>query len=218
MASIERPADKTTQRERVLLREVFGLGSRLLLHLEKARAHSCCSSWLPITIMSLPSDPMIAFIGLGNMGKFMALNLARYLTENNKSLLRVWNRTSSKSKDVVEQGGKEAKMIAVDTLEEIATTCNVVITSLANDAVVQEVYDQLLGTLENGTDTKGRRIIFVETSTVYPTVTSESFLQRLLTFFHCILTRPLCSLQPSYTREPVLSKVAPSLPVSLFLA
>lgn len=155
--------------------------------------------------MTLPSEPTVAFVGLGNMGKFMALNLARYLTENNQPPLRVWNRTSSKSKDLVEQGGKEAKMTAVDTLKEVATTCNVVITSLANDEVVQEVYDELLGALEdcNGAERKSR-IIFVETSTVYPTVTGEGSGLQQAKGVDCTL-RESFRLQLSYTRGSALS-------------
>lgn len=126
--------------------------------------------------MSLPSDPTIAFVGLGNMGKYMALNLAKYLSEKKLSPLRVWNRTSSKTIDLIKQSKDDSgiEMIAVDTLKEIANTCNVIITSLANDAVVKEVYQEFLSTLEKEEGgERGRRVIFVETSTVYPSVTTE---------------------------------------------
>jgi 3-hydroxyisobutyrate dehydrogenase-like beta-hydroxyacid dehydrogenase len=125
--------------------------------------------------MSLPSDPTIAFVGLGNMGKFMALNLAKYLSEQKKQPLRVWNRTSSKARDLIKQSKEEhnVDLISVDTLKEVAKTCNVIITSLANDAVVKEVYQEFLNTLEK--EGTGKRIIFIETSTVYPSVTTDLY-------------------------------------------
>lgn len=71
--------------------------------------------------MSKPSSSTIAFVGLGNLGKPMALNLANYLSEKRKPALRVWNRTGSKSKAVEE--ASEGKAIAIDSLGEIARTC-----------------------------------------------------------------------------------------------
>lgn len=116
--------------------------------------------------MSLPDNPTFAFVGLGNMGKFMAINLARYLSENKKPELRVWNRTASKCKEVVEESKGAA--VQIDSLKEIASTCDVIVSSLANDAVVKEVITELLGSVR-----KGSKTVFIETSTIYPTLTSE---------------------------------------------
>lgn len=71
--------------------------------------------------MSTSSDPTIAFVGLGNMGKLMALNLAKFLSENKKPALRVWNRTASKSKSIEE--ASQGRAIAVDSLGQIASSC-----------------------------------------------------------------------------------------------
>lgn len=110
------------------------------------------------------------------MGYFMASNLATYLFENKKPSLRVWNRTNSKSENLVKES--KGKAIAVDTLKEIATTCDVIISSLANDDVVKNVYKELLGSIPRD----GKTIIFVETSTVYPTVTGGVFFFFLFPF------------------------------------
>jgi len=116
--------------------------------------------------MSLPNDPQLAFVGLGNMGKFMALNLANYLSEKKKPTLKVWNRTSSKAKSLVEESN--GKVVAVDSLEEIANSSDIIISSLANDAIVKEVITELLKSVR-----KGKKTVFIETSTIYPTLTSE---------------------------------------------
>jgi 3-hydroxyisobutyrate dehydrogenase-like beta-hydroxyacid dehydrogenase len=116
--------------------------------------------------MSLPADPQIGFVGLGNMGKFMAINLAHYLSENKKPALRVWNRTSSKGDEVA--GETNGSAVAVKTLAEIANSCDVIFLSLANDGVVTEVVSELLKHVR-----KGNKTVFVEMSTIYPTLTSE---------------------------------------------
>src|SRR5690349_3165761 len=70
----------------------------------------------------------VAFLGLGNMGKPMALNLLRAGHE-----LTVFNRTADKTKPLAEAGAKVAPSAA-----DAVANCEVVMTMLANDAAVQD--------------------------------------------------------------------------------
>ncbi|UZJ55108.1 hypothetical protein CBS101457_004428 [Exobasidium rhododendri] len=118
--------------------------------------------------MSTTASPQIGFVGLGNMGLLMAINLANYLAENKMPALRVWNRTSSKSDQVVQESRDGEAAVAVGSLKEIANTCDIIFSSLANDAVVKEVVTELLTSVR-----KGSKTVFVEMSTIYPTLTIE---------------------------------------------
>jgi hypothetical protein len=86
----------------------------------------------------------VGFIGLGHMGAGMAANLlkAGYGAT-------VYNRTRSKTADLVARGAKAAT--------DIATICksNVVITMLANDAAVEDVAFGPGGLIANLPDQRG---------------------------------------------------------------
>jgi 2-hydroxy-3-oxopropionate reductase len=71
----------------------------------------------------------VGFVGLGLMGKPMALNLLRAGFK-----LRVWNRTPEKALEIVAAGAE-----LVSSLPEVATGSSAVITMLENGAVVTEV-------------------------------------------------------------------------------
>lgn len=98
------------------------------------------------------------------MGSPMAQNLQKWLLENKLPALTVWTRTPSKLEEFKQHGCTIA-----DTVEEIAEKCDIVITSLANDKVAEEVYAKLFAASAK-TD---KHTIFVETSTLYPTVTGR---------------------------------------------
>lgn len=76
----------------------------------------------------VPSAP-VGFIGLGNMGEPMALNLVKAGTP-----LVVWNRSPAKSGILAEAGAAVAKDPA-----EVFARCGVVILMLANGAVIDSV-------------------------------------------------------------------------------
>lgn len=76
----------------------------------------------------IPSVP-VGFIGLGNMGEPMALNLVKVGTP-----LVVWNRSPSKSSILAEAGAAVAKDPA-----EVFARCEVVILMLANGAAIDSV-------------------------------------------------------------------------------
>ena len=68
-----------------------------------------------MSLISSFSKVQVGWIGLGNMGKLMAINLANALNAEGAPKLKVWNRTSSKSEEVV----KETNGSAEKTLEKI---------------------------------------------------------------------------------------------------
>jgi len=95
---------------------------------------------------SRPATPQaqplqIGIYGLGNIGYLMARNLAVYKASSPvPSLpLLVYNRTVSKSEDLVKEAGKANVHIA-QNVSQLVTECDVIITNLASDAVVKSVY------------------------------------------------------------------------------
>lgn len=68
------------------------------------------------------SLPQIGFAGLGNMGKYMATNLANALAASSPPRkLLVWNRTLSKAQDVARDTNGAA--IPTDTATQLAQQC-----------------------------------------------------------------------------------------------
>ncbi|KAG6842440.1 hypothetical protein C0991_007570 [Blastosporella zonata] len=108
----------------------------------------------------------IGFVGLGAMGYLMAQNLAnQHSSPNGHPPLLVWNRSVNKAEKLFATLGKDKIRIAQD-LAQIASECDVIITNLANDAVVKSIYEKFAEALKAEQPTTKHRI-FVETSTVY---------------------------------------------------
>lgn len=101
----------------------------------------------------------------GNMGLPMARNLAAYLETENLAPLHVQNRTPSKLP------AESAQFKHVQSPKELAKTCDVVVTSLANDEAAKSVYKELFEGAKEKKD--GRGTIFVDTSTLYPLTCGE---------------------------------------------
>jgi 3-hydroxyisobutyrate dehydrogenase-like beta-hydroxyacid dehydrogenase len=98
--------------------------------------------------------PVIGFIGLGNMGQPMAANLLKAGYR-----LRVWDRTPARAAALAAQGAT-----AVSRPEEVAEPGGLLISSLSNDQVLEEVVGnnrELLRRLGTGG-------IHLSTSTVAP--------------------------------------------------
>ncbi|RXW18510.1 hypothetical protein EST38_g7352 [Candolleomyces aberdarensis] len=114
----------------------------------------------------------VGFVGLGNIGYAMAKNLAQNGPQNVSNLKppKVWNRTISKSEKLVQQVGKDKASIA-GSPEEIALECDIIIVNLANDDVVRSVYSRFAEALKSSPPTKKK--IFVETSTIYPSLAGD---------------------------------------------
>ncbi|PFH52283.1 hypothetical protein AMATHDRAFT_57330 [Amanita thiersii Skay4041] len=118
------------------------------------------------------SPPQIGFVGIGNMGYIMASKLATSLATHPAGYppLLVWNRTLSKAEQLIRDIGPDKARVAND-LAQVSQQCDIIFTSLANDAVVKSVYEQLAKSLSDHQPNRNK--IFVETSTVYPTLAGE---------------------------------------------
>ncbi|GJE89535.1 NAD(P)-dependent oxidoreductase [Phanerochaete sordida] len=124
---------------------------------------------------SRPHSPhkelVLGFAGLGAMGYPMARNLAtRLQSPVIAHPIYVWNRSRAKCESLQEEVGKTHIKIA-DKPEDLALNCDIVITNLANDEVVKGVFEKFVAALKEAQSTKNK--IFVETSTVYPTLAGE---------------------------------------------
>ncbi|KAK7465511.1 hypothetical protein VKT23_005485 [Stygiomarasmius scandens] len=133
-------------------------------------AHSGLPYSRPATPGLHPSQ--IGFVGIGAMGYFMARNLAnrRVIPGFAHAPLLVWNRSPERPQKLVKELGEERIRI-VQSLEELVNSCDVIITNLANDAVVKSIFEQFAKTLEQTPPTRNK--IFVETSTIFPQLAGE---------------------------------------------
>jgi len=153
-----------------LLREVHGTG-----HITPP-THGHVPFSRPVTPGLHPLQ--IGFAGLGAMGYLMARNLAKNghsQTVGSPPIL-VWNRTTAKSEKLAQEVGKQLVQVC-PSLEELATRCDVVLTNLGDDNAVRSVYVKFSEALNKSHPTKNK--IFVEMSTIYPTLAGE--LDQLLT-------------------------------------
>ncbi len=124
---------------------------------------------LPL-IASIESDwmnnrkPSLGFLGIGLMGKPMTLRLleAGYT-------VFVWNRTPEKLKPVTDQGG-----VSLETPAEVAQKSEIVMLSLADTAVVEQVVFGEHGIAEGGSEGK----LLVDFSSIEPEATRR-FADRL---------------------------------------
>ncbi len=96
----------------------------------------------------------IGFLGLGKMGCLMAPHLLQAGHE-----LTVWNRTAAKADTLVRDGATLAANPA-----QVASAADIVISMLADDAAVLDVYDKSDGLLSTAVEGK----LFVDMSTLRP--------------------------------------------------
>lgn len=91
----------------------------------------------------------VGWIGLGAMGYLMARNLANYRATNleQQPPLLVWNRSKEKSEKLLQELGGNKVAIA-DSVVDVATKCDIVLTSLASDEVVKSVYKEIAAALQ----------------------------------------------------------------------
>ncbi|KAG6830893.1 hypothetical protein H0H92_014044 [Tricholoma furcatifolium] len=133
--------------------------------------HSALHSSYNTIPYSRPGTPnshgpkQIGFVGLGAMGYLMAQNLAnRHSSPDDHPPVLVWNRSVAKSESLLAALGPNKIRIAQD-LAQVARECDVILTNLANDAVVKSVYEIFVESLKDEPSTTKNRI-FVEMSTV----------------------------------------------------
>ena len=101
----------------------------------------------------------LGFIGIGYMGRPIA---QRLLQSGFK--LTAYNRHRSKAEELIPYGGSVAESIA-----ELSSHCNVVLSCLPNDEAVLEVYRGPDGVFANA----HRGSLVIEMSTVYPKTSEE---------------------------------------------
>ena len=91
----------------------------------------------------------VGWIGLGAMGYLMARNLASHRATHleQQPPLLVWNRSRDKSEKLLHELGARKVAIA-ESVVDIATKCDIVLTSLASDEVVRSVYKDIAAALQ----------------------------------------------------------------------
>jgi len=114
----------------------------------------------------------IGIYGLGAMGYFIARNLANARAGHlaGSPPLLVFNRTAAKGEKLAKELG-ESKVRVAQSVAELVNECDIIITNLANDTVVKSVYEEFSRALTATPPTKNK--IFVETSTIYPSLAGE---------------------------------------------
>ena len=95
----------------------------------------------------------------------MIANLAAFLSEHKCPPLVLFNRTLSKLPPV------SATIVHAESYADLAKRCDVVFSSLSEDNAVKSVFAAMF---EGAREKKGKGVVFVETSTVYPTVAGAS--------------------------------------------
>lgn len=77
------------------------------------------------------------------MGYFMARNLAKARAAHPEASppLLVFNRTVSKCEQLAKELGGDGQVRIAQSVAEFVIECDVIITNLANDAVVKSVYE-----------------------------------------------------------------------------
>ncbi|KAF5366948.1 hypothetical protein D9757_010838 [Collybiopsis confluens] len=139
-----------------------------------------------LTVLSLPySRPttpginnapvQIGFVGIGSMGYYMARNLAKRSTSPVlPSLpLKVWNRSPEKALKLKKELGKELIAVA-ESIEEIATSCDIIFSNLANDDIVKNIFlEPNVYHIPFKLSPPTKNKIFVETGTILPRLAGE---------------------------------------------
>jgi 3-hydroxyisobutyrate dehydrogenase-like beta-hydroxyacid dehydrogenase len=108
--------------------------------------------------------PQLLFIGLGNMGRAMAKNIAE--KGSLESPLLIFNRTPSRATDLASTLSSPSSVEVVpspDALPSAIERADIVFSIVTNDAAVEELYTSILS---SGVDLAGKT--FVECSTVAP--------------------------------------------------
>jgi 3-hydroxyisobutyrate dehydrogenase len=101
----------------------------------------------------------LGFVGIGYMGR----PIARRLLESGFKLT-TYDRDPNKAEELMRYGGKVAQSVA-----ELSSSCNVVLTCLPSDQAVLDVYREPDGVFDNAV----RGSVAIDLSTVYPETSQE---------------------------------------------
>jgi len=116
------------------------------------------------------TTPQLAWIGLGNMGRGLAFNLATRGPLHGKPLI-LFNRSPQRFYDLQASLSPpdQSKILLASSVGEAAKDADIIFTSVSDDRTVKDVYDAML--LDCGGTVQGKT--FVETSTVSPETVKE---------------------------------------------
>ncbi|KAK4706151.1 hypothetical protein P7C70_g39, partial [Phenoliferia sp. Uapishka_3] len=114
---------------------------------------------------AINTKEVVGFIGYGNMAAPMVHNLAKFLAEHSCPPLVLWNRTMSKLP------APDASLQHAESLADLVNKCDVIYSSLAEDKAVKAVFAEVFEAARKKEGKSG--VIFVETSTIYPTLSGE---------------------------------------------
>jgi 3-hydroxyisobutyrate dehydrogenase len=117
-----------------------------------------------VSAIAASTSERIGFVGLGTMGAFMAANLLKAGLP-----LTVWNRTASRSDELVALGAEKAESPA-----ELARSCSIVVACLTDSPQVEEVLfgpEGLAAGFASGS-------LFIDCSTLSP-LKAQEFAERL---------------------------------------
>ena len=133
------PTTDSTMAEQKLRIPLSSLGHKLVQDLPYSR---------PAT-PGQHTQVQVGWIGLGAMGYLMARNLANHRATHleHQPPLLVWNRSKEKSEKLLRELG-DRKVAIAQTVVDIATKCDIVLTSLSSDDVIKSVYKELAATLQ----------------------------------------------------------------------
>jgi 3-hydroxyisobutyrate dehydrogenase-like beta-hydroxyacid dehydrogenase len=101
----------------------------------------------------------LGFIGIGYMGR----PIARRLLESGFKLT-AFDRNHNKAEELIRYGGKIAQSVS-----ELSSSCNVVLSCLPSDEAVLDVYTEVEGVFANAR----RGSLVIDLSTVYPETSQE---------------------------------------------
>ncbi|KAJ2377945.1 hypothetical protein IW150_001092 [Coemansia sp. RSA 2607] len=104
----------------------------------------------------------IGFVGLGNMGQAMALNMQAHRVANGNPPISVYNRTPSKTLPLAEKGA-----LVCESPSAVAANSDVVFLSLFNGDSVKQVLSEIFNALTGGPKSDNPLII-ADTTSVHP--------------------------------------------------
>ena len=108
----------------------------------------------------MPDHPQIGYVGLGNIGLPMAINITEYIKLHDLPPLAVWNRSADKYAMVPD-------CVGVEKIEELISKsgCDIIFTSFFNDEAATYLCPKLAMCIQQ----KGKTgVIIVDQSTLDP--------------------------------------------------
>lgn len=107
----------------------------------------------------------LGYVGLGNMGRPIFLNMVKHARSTGLPPPHGWNIDQSRYADIATQSDH---IVLAEDLSKVVQESDVVFTCLLNDPVAQSVYTKLLDS------DAARNVIFVDQSSLKPCTSGKS--------------------------------------------